>query len=181
MGGSKEKVRRRFLVVSDTHIPVRATALPEPLLRALQSPGLEAVFHSGDLVEWAVYEELAAYAPVYAVHGNMDLPDVKKRLPWRTVAEVDGLRIGLTHGHLGGGATTPERARRTFAGEAVDVVLFGHSHQPYVETQDGVLLLNPGSATDRRREPQCSFAWLHVEGEAGGPPRLWAEHVYYDR
>jgi putative phosphoesterase len=93
------------------------------------------------------------------------------------VVEVDGRRLGLVHGDRGPGRTTPERAARAFAAGEVDVVCFGHSHIPLVERlADGRLFVNPGSPTDRRRQPRFSWALLEVSDD--GPLR--AELRFYD-
>jgi putative phosphoesterase len=86
------------------------------------------------------------------------------------VVEIGGVRIGLTHGHLGRGRTTPERARSLFASEPVDVVVFGHSHQPVWVPRSslGPAMLNPGSPTDRRREPAWSFGVLEIAEHVNG-------------
>lgn len=154
----------RVLVLSDTHVPGRSRALPPAVLEAAARADL--IVHAGDLVRLEVYEELALLAPVVAVHGNVDDPEVYRRLPARAVFERDGVRVGVTHGHLGGAATTPARALEAFAGEDVPpaVVVFGHSHQPLIQRQDGVLLVNPGSPTDPRRAPAPTYAWLELDG-----------------
>ena len=93
---------------------------------------------------------------------------------------VDGVRIGLTHGHLGIERSTPERALFTFGplpGDVVDVVAFGHSHVPVVERRSGVLLVNPGSPTDRRRQPAYSFGLLRI----GPDGQVEAEIVRFTR
>ncbi|QIA26353.1 metallophosphoesterase [Thermaerobacter sp. PB12/4term] len=154
----------RVLVLSDTHIPGRARALPPAVLEAAAAADL--IIHAGDLVSLDVYDELALLAPVVAVHGNVDGPEVYRRLPPRAVVERDGVRVGVTHGHLGRGRSTPERALAAFAGEEPPpaVVVFGHSHQPLLERRGGVLLLNPGSPTDPRWAPAPSYGWLELEG-----------------
>lgn len=157
----------RVLVLSDTHIPGRARSLPPAVLEAAAQADL--IVHAGDLVTLDVYDELALLAPVLAVHGNVDDPAVYRRLPARAVLERDGVRVGVTHGHLGQGRTTPERALAAFAGDDPPpaVVIFGHSHQPSLERRDGILLLNPGSPTDPRWAPAPTYGWLELEaGEA---------------
>lgn len=162
----------RILVLSDTHVPGRARDLPRAVWEAAERAVL--VLHAGDFVVPRVLEDLEQVAPVVAVHGNSDDPDLQARLPAARVVEHAGLRIGLVHGHEGPGRSTPERALRTFAGQGVDVVVFGHSHWPLLErAEGGTLLLNPGSPTDPRRAPAPSFAWLWVEDGAAR-----AEHVF---
>jgi uncharacterized protein len=113
-----------------------------------------------------VLDLLADHAPTDAVAGNNDPPELEQRLGSVRVVEVEGVRIGLTHGHLGGGRTTPERAWNTFGrtDPAVHAIAFGHSHMPMIERRDGVWLLNPGSPTDRRRQPTFSFLRVEVDG-----------------
>ena len=111
---------------------------------------------------------LAAIAPVDGVAGNNDGPELHERLGTHKVIEVDGARIGLTHGHLGTGRTTEDRARRAFEDERdLDAIVFGHSHVPLVRRlDDGTWLVNPGSPTDRRRQPHYSWALMDVSGGA---------------
>jgi putative phosphoesterase len=146
----------------DTHLPRFGRTLPVPLGRALVAA--DRVLHAGDITEAFVLDLLEAEAPLDAVAGNNDGPDLRVRLGLTKVVDIGGLRIGLTHGHDGPGRTTPERAWRQFAanGTRVDAIVFGHSHQPLVERRDGTWLLNPGSPTDRRRQPTFSFLRLTI-------------------
>jgi putative phosphoesterase len=151
---------QRWLVTADTHWVSGGRALPPWLLAA--AARADAIVHAGDLVDPALLEILAARAPTWAVAGNGD-PAGDPRLPAGRLLELDGLRIGVTHGHLGPpGATTPQRAAAAFAGQRVDLVIFGHSHQPLFAQRGSLWLLNPGSPTQRRRAPTVSAAWLAV-------------------
>jgi uncharacterized protein len=154
----------RVALIGDTHLPRFGRRLPQPLLDALVRA--DRILHAGDLTEPFVLDQLAELAPTDAVAGNNDPPELAERLGYQRVVKVGDARIGLTHGHRGGGRTTPERAWRAFAGvePAVQAIAFGHSHQPLVERRDGVWLLNPGSPTDRRRQPTFSFVWIEVDG-----------------
>jgi putative phosphoesterase len=106
----------------------------------------------------------SAIAPLDGVAGNNDGPALIGRFGRRKVLVMDGVRLGLTHGDLGRGRTTPERATSLFARDEVDVVLCGHSHIPVVERlTDLRWLINPGSPTDKRRESPFSWAFLIVE------------------
>ncbi|MCL6581719.1 MAG: metallophosphatase family protein [Firmicutes bacterium] len=158
-------------VLSDTHVPWRARRLPPGLLARLTDAAL--VLHAGDLVCEDVLEELGAVAPVLAVAGNMDPPELARHLGRYLLVEVGPWRVGVTHGDLGREGTTVGRALAAFAREgpsAVDVIVFGHSHQPVCSRGGGVLLLNPGSPTDPRREPRPTMGWLTLEG----PTRAYA-------
>lgn len=108
-------------------------------------------------------ELLSEIAPVDAVLGNNDDPELAKKYALKKIVAVGGIKIGLVHGDQGRGRTTPLRALSAFDAGAVDVICFGHSHQPYLERHGDVLLLNPGSPTDRRREPSFSYALLTVD------------------
>ena len=152
----------RVVLLGDTHLPRFGRALPPPVTEALAQA--DRILHVGDLTQPFVLDLLAEHAPVDAVAGNNDPPELVDRLALSRVVEIEGVRIGMTHGHHGPGRTTPERARRLFDADALDAIAFGHSHQPMVELVDGVWMLNPGSPTDRRRQPAFTFLRLEVGG-----------------
>ena len=141
------------VVIADTHVPRRAKAVPEGLLPHLKRADL--VLHAGDLMDPALLDELAAYAPVKAVRGNLDPPGLPESLEF----EFGGARVAMIHdsGRRQGRRT---RLRRRFPDARV--VIFGHSHIPFLEDESGLMLLNPGSPTDRRRQPRNTFALLHA-------------------
>jgi putative phosphoesterase len=158
--------------VSDTHVsggdrglPIRRVrSLPSQVLGALA--GADLIVHAGDLVTGEVLEDLGTLAPVQAVAGNMDPPSLAVILERVVLMTIGPWRVGLTHGDLGPGSTTPERARRSFPPD-VDVIVFGHSHQPLCQDNGGALLLNPGSPTDYRRAPGPTCGLLIL----GGPEK----------
>lgn len=145
-------------VISDTHIPEKAKGLPAALVERMR--GVDLILHAGDLTTAETLAYLRTLAPVYAVYGNVDTLEMKTLLPRSREIRVGDFRIGLIHGD-GVSYTTIERARRAF--DHVDCVVFGHSHSPTIQTVRSVLMVNPGSPTDRRREPHPSFAVLTVE------------------
>jgi uncharacterized protein len=159
-------------VVSDTHLPRFGTELPRALVEGLERARVERILHCGDHTTALAVELLERIAPVEAVLGNNDATELAALYPAKRIVAVDGVRIGLVHGDRGPGKTTPLRALGAFADEAVDVVCFGHSHEPYLERHGNVLLLNPGSPTDRRWEPQFSYAILEI---GDGEPRATIE------
>ncbi len=144
------------VVLADTHIPRRAKSLPEGLVPYLNKADL--VLHAGDLMDPALLHELAAYAPVWAVHGNLDPRDAD--LPETLEFEFGGARIAMIHDS---GRREGRRKRLGRRFPDARVVVFGHSHIPLLEDEDGLLLLNPGSPTDKRRQPEYTFALLRVE------------------
>jgi uncharacterized protein len=147
----------RIGVISDTHIPSRASRVPDAALRHFED--VELILHAGDLSVLAVLDQLAAFAPVEAVQGNVEQAAVVQALPVKRELMVGGCAIGLVH-ILGERQTFRRNARREFP--SARVVVFGHSHIPLAEDADGLLLLNPGSATDRRRQPRCTLALLTI-------------------
>jgi uncharacterized protein len=147
------------VVIADTHIPSRARALPRPLVPHLERADL--ILHAGDLMDPALLAGLAAYAPVEAVRGNMD----PEGLPETLEIGFGGVRFAMIHDS---GPKMGRRARMRRRFPDARVVVFGHSHIPLLEDEDGLMLLNPGSPTDRRRQPRYTFALLRVEG---GEPR----------
>ena len=145
------------LVLADTHIPRRARRLPEAVIPHLRRADL--ILHAGDLLEASLLDELARYAPVRAVKGNVDGPDVE--LPETLEFEFGGVSVAMVH-DSGPRKGRRARVRRRFPGARV--VVFGHSHIPFLEDEDGLMLLNPGSPTDKRRQPEHTFALLRAEG-----------------
>lgn len=148
----------RIGVLSDTHIPMRARRVPDAALRHFED--VELILHAGDLSSLAVIEQLSAYAPVEAVQGNVEGVDTLAALPLKREMLIGGCAIGMVH-ILGERQYYARNARREFP--AARVVVFGHSHIPFVADSAGLLLLNPGSATDRRTQPSCTIAILTIE------------------
>jgi putative phosphoesterase len=147
-------------VVSDTHMPRHARALPAALKRGLAQ--VDVIVHCGDIVDAMAIALFEAIAPVEAVAGNNDPPELHRRFGKRRMLEFGSVRIGVVHGHEGSGRSTPARAQNAFTDERVDAILFGHSHVPYCEVHGGVLLFNPGSPTDRRRQREFSYGILRI-------------------
>ena len=156
----------RLAVLSDTHVaPAEVDRLVERLRPHLQ--GVEGILHAGDIGAMRLLDELQVFAPVYAVAGNMDTEPMHLLLPARRVIELGGRRIGITHGW---GAPTDLKYRvlerfRDHGKLEAEIVVFGHSHQPLIERTSEVLLINPGSPTDRRWAPYRSLAMLTLGNE----------------
>ena len=144
------------VVLADTHIPRRAKALPEGLVPHLKEADL--ILHAGDFMSPALLDELSSYASVRAVKGNVDPPEAN--LSETLELDFGGVRIGMIH-DSGRKEGRRKRLRERFP--EARVVVFGHSHVPFLEEEDNLLLLNPGSPTDRRRQPKYTFALLRVE------------------
>jgi putative phosphoesterase len=147
-------------VLGDTHLPRGSRALPDDCVRRLRAADL--ILHTGDHSSLASLTELRALGPpVEAVCGNADEPALRELLPKQLVVEAEGARIGMTHvpGPLAG---REERLRARFPGCAA--VVYGHTHVPQVEQQDGVWILNPGSPTECRSSPAWTMLELRVSG-----------------
>jgi len=143
-------------IISDTHLPRGSRRLPAACLERLRAADL--ILHAGDLVSLAVLDELEGLGPpVAAVHGNVDEAALRRRLPLDRIVDAAGSRIGMVH-DAGPAAGRLERLRRRFPDCAAAV--FGHSHIPLHQTDidSGFQILNPGSPTDRRRQPRHTMA-----------------------
>lgn len=150
----------RVVVLADTHAPRRWRTCPPGVAAHLRDADL--ILHAGDVCVPSVLDELVAYAPVHVVLGNNDGPAVASwGAPDTQLLDLDGLSVAMVHDS---GATQGRgrRLRRRFPDAAV--VVFGHSHIPVDQTEDGVHLFNPGSPTDRRRQPHGTIGVLQIVG-----------------
>jgi len=140
--------------MADTHIPKRARDLPPALWAAVEAA--DVTIHAGDWVDVALLDALEARAErVVGVYGNNDGPALRARLPEVARVWLDGLALGVVHET--GAATGRERRCDERFGD-LDVLVFGHSHIPWDSvTARGLRLLNPGSPTDRRRQPVATY------------------------
>ena len=153
-------------IVSDTHIPKVGEVVPDEAVERLR--GADLILHAGDLVSLEVIRQLEEIAPVRAVQGNMDYPEVRDRYPVKEVFTLEGLRFGLTHGS-GAPVGIERRVMELFRGSDLDVLVFGHTHKALIEERKGVLLLNPGSPNDNRFHPHKSLILLRIEGGKPSP------------
>jgi uncharacterized protein len=143
-----------LVLTSDTHVPHRSRDLPDVLWAAVEAADL--VVHAGDWVDVALLDELERRSRrLLAVHGNNDHGALRERLPEVARAEVEGIRFAVVH-ETGDRKGREERCAARFPD--ADVLVFGHSHIPWDTTAaNGLRLLNPGSPTDRRRQPHGTF------------------------
>ena len=151
-----------IVAISDTHAPRRWKSCPPAVATHLR--GADLILHAGDVCTASVLDELAQYAPVHAVLGNNDGPDVAAwGAPETLRLELDGLTVAMIH-DSGAAAGRLRRMRRRFP--EAGLVVFGHSHIPLDEQQDqddgGLRIVNPGSPTDRRRQPHGTIGLLTV-------------------
>ncbi|SOJ52703.1 hypothetical protein MSIMFB_00213 [Mycobacterium simulans] len=153
----------RLLLISDTHVPQRARDLPAQVWDEVATA--DVVMHAGDWVAPELLDALAARAArLVACWGNNDGPQLRSRLPERADATLHGLRFTVVHET---GAAAGREARMSRLYPDTDVLVFGHSHIPWdTTTKTGLRLLNPGSPTDRRRQPHCTYMTVTVENQA---------------
>ncbi len=161
----------RLLLIADTHLPQRAKDLPAEVWQAVEAADL--VVHAGDWVDVATLDALEARARrLVGVVGNNDHGVLRERLPEYASFDVDGLRFGVVHET---GSASGREARCEAAYPDLDVLVFGHSHIPWDTTSPrGLRLLNPGSPTDRRRQPACTYLTLSVDAGRVGEVVLHA-------
>ena len=148
----------RLLLIADTHLPKRAKVLPEQVWTEVEAA--DVAVHAGDWVDVALLDELEQRSRrLVAVFGNNDHGELRERLPEVARVEIEGLRIGVVH-ETGAATGREKRCARDYPD--LDVLVFGHSHIPWdtvAAKDDGteLRLLNPGSPTDRRRQPHCTY------------------------
>ena len=148
-------------IVSDTHLPRGSRRTPDECVERMRTADL--IMHAGDFSVASVLDELEALGPpLAAVHGNVDSPELRQRLPAEQVVEADGARIALIH-DAGAARGRLARMRSRFPG--ADVVVFGHSHMPLHEQEGGFQIFNPGSPTERRRAPGHTMGLARVRGD----------------
>lgn len=156
-------------MVADTHLPKRARELPAQVWAEVDA--VDVVIHAGDWVDVALLDELAERSRrLVAVYGNNDHGALRERLPEVARATIGGVRFGVVH------ETGDARGREARCAERfpdLDVLVFGHSHIPWdTTTQTGLRLLNPGSPTDRRRQPFCTYLTATASGGTLGDVQL---------
>lgn len=151
----------RLVLLADTHLPLRAKSLPQEVWDAVGSADL--VVHAGDWVGEELLDELQARSKaLLACWGNNDGPALRARLPEVARAAVEEVRIAVVHET---GAAKGREARMEQAFPETDLLVFGHSHIPWDSTApNGLRLVNPGSPTDRRRQPYCTYMVAGIAG-----------------
>jgi uncharacterized protein len=150
--------RMRVVALADTHAPRRWRGCPPPVAEHLR--GADLILHAGDVCTAGVLDELAGYAPVVAVYGNNDGPDVAAwGAPETLEMDLDGLPAAMIH-DAGPARGRNARMRRRFP--AAELVVYGHSHIPLDQAASGIRIFNPGSPTDRRRQPHGTVGVLQI-------------------
>ncbi len=147
-------------VISDTHLPRGTRRIPDACVESLRAS--ELILHAGDFTQPEVLDELEALGPpVAAVHGNVDSAELRQRLPEARLVDADGARIAIVH-DAGPASGRLQRMRARFPD--ADAVVFGHSHIPLHEERGDFQIFNPGSPTDKRRQPRFTMGLAEVTG-----------------
>jgi putative phosphoesterase len=156
-------------VLADTHMPKGARRLPPRCVELVSAA--EAVVHAGDFFSLSALEEIRALCPrVHAVHGNVDELALQRALPLTLEIELNGGSLAAIH-DAGPARGRLARLRRRFPN--ADAVVFGHSHLPLHEEEDGFQIFNPGSPTERRRAPQPSMGLLKISAGYLAFEHIW--------
>jgi putative phosphoesterase len=150
----------QLVLISDTHLPVRAKKMPGAVWDAIDRA--DVVIHAGDWVSVDLLDELETRAQrLIGCWGNNDGPELRARLPEVARVTLDGLPVAVVH-ETGAATGREERCERAYPN--VELLVFGHSHIPWdTTTPRGLRLLNPGSPTDRRRQPSCTYQTATIE------------------
>ncbi len=154
----------RLLLLADTHVPARARRLPDDVWRAVDEA--DVVVHAGDWVDLATFEALEERSRrLIAVCGNNDGDELRQRMPEFAVARIEGVNLGVVH-ETGAARGREVRMDARYPDGVLDLLVFGHSHIPWDSTTpQGIRLLNPGSPTDRRRQPVCTLMTATIDGD----------------
>lgn len=155
----------RIVILADTHAPRRWKSCPAAVAAILQ--GADRILHAGDVCTVDVLQEMAEFAPVTVVRGNNDRAEIDA--PDTVELDLGGLQVAMIH-DSGPARGRAARLHRRFP--AADLVVFGHSHIPLDETAESVRIFNPGSPTDRRRQPYGTVGELTVRNGAIADLRL---------
>jgi uncharacterized protein len=150
-------------IISDTHLPRGDRSLPAECLSHLRQADL--IIHAGDFSSLAIMTQLGEYAQVAAVHGNADCAELRDLLPKQLELTVGDVHLGVLH-NAGPAQGRLERLRKSFP--QANAVIFGHSHIPLLERDplSGFQIFNPGSATDKRRQPIHTMGLARISGGA---------------
>jgi len=152
----------KIAILSDTH----AKKHNDKLFKLIDNLAEEAdmIIHAGDYVSPSVVSKLREQKNFVGVWGNNDKRYIRDLLKDKVILSIEGYRIGIYHGH-GNSKNTLTTAYDKFIDDKVDIIIFGHTHQPIVLTKDKVLMINPGSPTYKRREPWYSYVILVIQNK----------------
>ena len=161
----------KICVLSDSHYKVGDSDF---IIEFIAKNRFDAVVHAGDIGGIEFYNDIMHLASSYFVAGNCDDDYNHQYFGTRQTLKFGDIKLGLIHGHQGKGDTEVERLQKIFKYDDVNVVVFGHTHQPYNEVHDGVLYFNPGSCAADAEKPSIGILTIEgvsVRGEIVYPPK----------
>ncbi len=162
---------KKILVLSDTHL-TKNSQLPKEVQNYMGK--VDFIIHAGDFNNYEFYQTLNTFKPVIGVCGNNDDMKLVHYLPLRRVVEIEKVKVGIFHGY-GIKTTTAQRSLDEFKDDDVNLIIFGHSHKPFLEKINDRTLFNPGSPTHKRFQPRYSFGLLIINES-----EFQLEHIYFD-
>lgn len=150
----------KIAILSDTHVKKHS----DKIFKFIDNLSKEAdmIIHAGDYVSSSVVSKLREHKNFVGVWGNNDKGYIRDLLKEKMIIPIEGYKIGLYHGH-GKSKSTLDSAYDTFINDRVDIIIFGHSHQPLILTKNKILMINPGSPSYKRREPWFSYVILEIQ------------------
>lgn len=163
----------KIVIISDTHQQNASSNIMflAPVLR-----GADMVIHAGDFTELGTLNYLQEFHSFRGVYGNADSLEIRTKINEKQILDFGAYRLGIFHGH-GTNATTIDRAYNAFGEDHVDIIVFGHSHQPVICTKNKVLMLNPGSPTNKRKERWFSYILLNITATGIAANLVLAENI----
>jgi uncharacterized protein len=150
----------KIAILSDTHMKKHN----DKLFKLIDNVSNDAdmIIHAGDYVSSSIVAKLREHKNFVGVYGNNDKGYIRDLLKEKMIIPVEGYKIGLYHGN-GNSKNTLESAYDAFSSDKVDIIVFGHSHQPLILTKNKILMINPGSPSYKRKEPWYSYVILEIE------------------
>lgn len=149
----------KIAILSDTHMKKHS----DKLFKFIDNISKDAdmLIHAGDYVSSSIVSKLKEHRNFVGVYGNNDKGSIRDLLKEKVIIPIEGYKIGLYHGN-GSSKNTLESAYDAFRGDKVDIIIFGHSHQPLILTKNKILMINPGSPSYKRKEPWYSYVILDI-------------------
>lgn len=169
-----QELSMNIAILSDTHLK-KNTGQLDHLITEFRN--VDLVIHAGDYGGAWVLEYLQNHFNFIGVWGNTDDDTIKTRLQEKLILKIGPYQVGVCHGH-GKIKTTIERAYNNFECNLIDIIIFGHSHQPMINTKNKVLMLNPGSLTNKRHERWFSYILLTVDSSGLEAKLIFNELLY---
>lgn len=149
----------KIAVISDTHVRKHMDKIEKLITKSLKD--VDLVIHAGDYTSNKVIPYIEKYHKFIGVYGNNDKGEIRSKVKEKQIITLDKYKIGVYHGH-GSKKNTLDNVYEIFKNDSLDVIIFGHSHKPFVTTKNKTLIINPGSPTSKRKEKYYSYIILEL-------------------